>query len=213
MVRALASTAPLGPINAPIFTASHLTFALYKGKMEKGLRTLTSISAMRPISGTISTARLPCPSFYRVPILSTAKEGIEGGFHPRNESLSNGTNLASTRSCDFGTFCGAKMVEQLDKNRITENRTVFSHLPTTPRASPPFPFPREKSKKGFAMTSQREAALSTTPRALPPLPVPREELKKDLPSIHPRNESIPNRTNLASTRSRDFGTFCGGRNG
>ena len=72
------------------------------------------------------------------------------------------------------------MVEQLDKNRTTEDRTVFSHLPTTPRARPPLPFPRE-------------------------------ELKKDLPFIHPRNESLSNHTNLASTRLPENATFPGGK--
>jgi hypothetical protein len=52
--------------------------------------------------------------------------------------------------------------------------------------------------------------LPTISRACPPLPFPREELKKDLPFIHPRNESLSNRTNLASTRLPENDTFCGG---
>ena len=68
------------------------------------------------------------------------------------------------------------------------DRSMTAHS-ASPRATPPFPFPREKLKKGYA--SFRAAGppwnSGLVPwmsfRALPPLPFPREELKKDLPSI------------------------------
>jgi len=75
------------------------------------------------------------------------------------------------------------MVEKLDKNGTTENRSAFGHLPTISRALPPLPFPREELKKDY------------------------------VPLFTPRNESHSNRPSLASTRLRDFATFRGGKNG
>jgi len=64
------------------------------------------------------------------------------------------------------------------------DRSMTAHS-ASPRATPPFPFPREKLKKGYA--SFRAAGppwnSGLVPwmsfRALPPLPFPREEMKKD----------------------------------
>ena len=77
-------------------TARLHTFPLPKGKIEKGLRYRPPIDARGLINAPILTARLPRPSF--------PKEGIEGGFHPRNESLSKRADLASTRLPENATF-------------------------------------------------------------------------------------------------------------
>ena len=54
------------------------------------------------------------------------------------------------------------MVEQLDKNGTTENRSAFGHLPTISRALPPLPFPREELKKDYVPLFTRETSPSQT---------------------------------------------------
>jgi hypothetical protein len=78
------------------------------------------------------------------------------------------------------------------------------------------PFPKvSSSMKESEEELQKDLVVPhpTSPRALPPLPFPREELKMGFVGHNCAKRVVLKTPKSASTRLRDFGTFCGGENG
>ena len=126
------------------------------------------------------------------------------GHAVQNESHSKKVLLASTRLPDFSIFLEAKS----GRHTACKTQRWFDDRPSTsPRATPPFPFPRGKLKRDLCQSPDSPRATlplpfsreklkkdlcesPDSPRATSPFPFPREKLKKDSASFRAQNESL-----------------------